>query len=267
MDGQVGSAELTATESELALCRSIFYNALSLGFRPPTEETLTRLGSPEAAEALAEAAGPLDPQGEHDLPPLVRKLAQTKDSQDLDALSESFSTLFGHTARGTVPPYETEYGAGAPFLQPQEMGDIAGFMRAFGLVLDTGSHERIDHISCECEFLYFLCQKEAYALEHDDAEMVEETRKAQRLFLRDHLGQFGGAFGRRLMHEDRDGFLGTLGQLCSAFVEAEGRRLDVPVGPEHLQLRPESVDDAPMACASCAFAPATGEIPGLENGD
>ena len=263
MNGQGKPTELTATESELALCRSIFYNALSLGFRPPSEETLTRLGSPEAAEALAEAAGPLDPQGEHDLPILARKLAQAKDAQDLDALSESFWTLFGHTSRGNVPPYETEYGADTPFLQPHEMGDIAGFMRAFGLVLDTGSHERIDHISCECEFLYFLCQKEAYALEHHDAEMVEETRKAQRLFLRDHLGQFGRAFGRGLVREDRDGFFGTLGHLCSAFIEAEGRTLDVSVGPEHLQLRPTSMDDVPMACASCPYEPETAEVSGL----
>ncbi len=247
--------DVTVTESERALCRGILYHALSLGFRGPKAETLTRLGSVEAAEALAEAATILDPQGEHHLPPLARKICQGDDARDLEALTESFRTLFGHTARGAVSLYETEYGAGSPFLQPQEMSDIGGFMRAFGLVLETANHERIDHIGCECEFMSFLCQKEAYALDHGHVEMIEDTRNAQRLFLRDHLGRFGRALGRRLAREDRDGFFGALGSLCSAFVESEGRTLDVAVGPEHLELRPTPTDNTPMACASCPHGP------------
>ena len=40
----------------------------------------------------------------------------------------------------------------------------------------------------------FLALKEAYALEHDDPEMVSETRKAEKIFLRDRLGRFLPAF-------------------------------------------------------------------------
>ncbi len=244
-----------ATASELALCRSIIYEALSLGFRPPGTDTLERLAAPGPAEALADAATMLDPESEHKLAAMARSLGQTMESGNGEALKASFQRLFGHVARGEVPPYETEYGSGSPFLQPQELSDIAGFMRAFGLVLGKGSHERIDHISCECEFLCFLCRKEAHALGCNDDDMLEETRKAQRRFLGDHLGRFGRALGRRLARADGDGFFGALGTLCAAFVEAEGRRLDVPVGPEHLQLRPDSPDAVPMACASCPDAP------------
>ncbi len=232
------------TECEHALCRGILYDALALGFRHPAEETLARLGSVEGIGSLADAAAVLDPE----LPDRVWKLAGRAD--DPEALSSAFRVLFGHTARGAVPPYETEYGVEGLFLQPQEMGDIGGFFRAFGLVVDAASHERTDHIGCECEFLRFLCQKEAYALDTEDEGMLQEIRKAQCLFLKDHLGRFGPAFGRRVAREDSGGFYGALGELCAAFIEVECRRANVPAGPEQLQLRSALPDNVPMACGT-----------------
>jgi TorA maturation chaperone TorD len=151
-----------------------------------------------------------------------------------------------------VPPYETEYGADSLFLPAQEMGDLTGFYRAFGLAPNPAAHERPDHISCECEFLLVLARKESYALERDDPVMLEETRRATRLFLRDHLGRWGPAFGLKLGREDRDGFYGALGDLCQAFVGQECARVGVPVGPEFLRLRSARAAEAPMACGPAA---------------
>ncbi len=50
-------------------------------------------------------------------------------------LMASYRALFGHAVRGPIPPYETEYGNEALFQQPQEMGDLMGFYRAFGLTV------------------------------------------------------------------------------------------------------------------------------------
>ncbi len=243
--------EYTIDERERAQCRSILYTALCLGFRRPRPDTMTRLSSAEAAQALADAAGLLDPTGEYRLSDLAYALAKTQDRGDLKEVAQAYAALFGHTTRGVVPPYETEYGSDAPFLQPQEFSDIAGFFRAFGLVLDPEAHERIDHVSCQCEFMAFLCQKEAYARTQDDAEMLEETRKGQRLLLRDHLGRFARTFGRRVARQDPLGLYGALGNLCIAFIEMECVVLDLPVGPDALQLRAPVEDDSPMACATC----------------
>ena len=244
--------EYAIDECERAECRSILYCALSLGFRRPGTDTMTRLCSVEAAQALADAAALLDSTGEYRLSDLATALANTQDRGDLEGIAEAYAALFGHTTRGVVPPYETEYGSDAPFLQPQEFSDIAGFFRAFGLVLDSAARERIDHVSCQCEFMAFLCQKEAYARGHDDAEMLEETRKGQRLFLRDHLGRFARTFGRRVARQDPLGLYGALGNLCIAFIEMECVTLDIPVGPDALQLRTPVSDDSPMACSTCA---------------
>jgi TorA maturation chaperone TorD len=105
-------------------------------------------------------------------------------------------------------------------------------------------------MSSECEFLLVLGRKEAYAIERDDPAMLEETRRATRLFLRDHLGRWAPAFGRKLAQADRDGFYGALGDLCHAFVTHECARLGVTAGPEFLRLRAPLPADAPMACES-----------------
>lgn len=246
-------------EVDLALCRATLYSALALGFRPPTEETMTRLVSQESVAALADAAAVLDADGESGLVAAARSLAAAE-AASVTELSASFWRLFGHTARGAVPPYETEYGAEALFQQPQELGDLAGFYQAFGLTLNPAEHERADHMSCECEFLCFLALKEAYALEQRATPMLGETRKATRFFLRDHPGHFVPTFARKLVREDRGGFYGTLGELCLRFVIQDCARFGVPVGPEDLSLRPATDDRVPMACGSaaeCAAMPGT----------
>lgn len=244
-------------ERDAALCRSLLYEALSLGFRPPEQRTLDRLAAPDAAAALAEAAGYLDDEaprpaaeGRGGLAARVRALSGAADARAVDTLMVSHLRLFGHTVRGPVPAYETEYGEDTLFQKPQEMSDIAGFLKAFGLALDPRRHERIDHIACELEFLAFLSRKEAHALETGDTGMLEATRRAVRLFLRDHLGRFAPSFARRASAADPSGFYGRLALLCLDFVRAECRRYDAPVGPEMLRLREPIDDGAPIACGA-----------------
>lgn len=110
-------------------------------------------------------------------------------AQSLPLLSASFFKLFGHTTRGIVSAYETEYSGESIFQQPHDLGDLTGFYLAFGLTVNVNEHERADHISCECEFLSFLAVKEAYALAIGDPSMLEQVRKARRLFLRDHVAR------------------------------------------------------------------------------
>lgn len=223
------------------------WEALALGFSPPTDETVARLASAEGVQGLAGAAALLDADGGTALASRVLRLRATRNGQ-LGDLEDFFRRLFGHTARGTVPPYETEYGEDSLFLPAQEMSDLAAFYRAFGLTLNAAAHERLDHIACQCEFMLVLARKEAYALERDDAAMLEATRGAVRLFLRDHLGRWAPAFGRKLAREDGNGFYGALGDLCHAVVVAECARLGVAAGPELLRLRSPLPDDTPMAC-------------------
>lgn len=242
---------LAQPNADLALCRATIYAALALGFRPPTQETVDRLVRSEGAAALADAARMLEGIDGTAAGLSVRAVALTRPDADLAMLTTDHGRLFGHTASGAAPAYETEYGSEALFQQPQEMGDLAGFMRAFGLTVRPEVHERVDHVSCECEFMSFLAFKEAYAIGKGDQEMLAATSHATMLFLRDHLARFAPAFERRLAKADSNGFYSALGRLLIAMVNFDCQRLGVPAGPEHLSLRPDpAAYSAPMGCGN-----------------
>ena len=242
------------TEADLALCRSGIYEALALGFRPPSQETVSRLLSQTHNQALTEIGLALDGKyngsQSNGLARSVQELMGGSEAKKSELLNHSFRYLFGHTAHSKVPPYETEYGTETLFQQPQQLSDLSGFFAAFGLKLNSGEHERVDHISCQCEFLSFLARKEAYALEKNDLTMLEETRKAQKLFLKDHLGRFAPSFSNLLTREAPGSFYAALGELCRKFVVLECARFGIPSGPENLRLRPKAVVDECFTCGS-----------------
>jgi DMSO reductase family type II enzyme chaperone len=249
-------------ETQTALCRATLYSALALGFRRPAVETMARFASEEDLAALVDAASTLDRDSGSELVLAVQGLAAAK-SDSANERIEPFDRLFGHTARGGVPPYETEYGVEALFQQPHEMGDLMGFYAAFGLTLNPREHERPDHIGCECEFASFLALKEAYALEHGEPAILEETRKATRLFLRDHLGRFAPAFTRKLAQDAGADFYGALADVCYRLVNLDCARFGVPSGPQSLSLRPAIDDRVPMACGSgteCMAMPGASDL-------
>lgn len=242
------------TEADLALCRSALYEALALGFRPPNQETIDRLLAKTHNQALTEIAVILDLESNDkeskSLATCVRKLAESSNIQSNESLEYSFRYFFGHTAHAKVPPYETEYGTETLFQQPQQLSDISGFFAAFGLKLNLSQHERVDHISCECEFLSFLTRKEAFASEKNDTDMLGETRKAQKLFLKDHLGRFTPSFTNLLSRNSPDEFYVALAELCHQFVLQECARFGIPSGPENLRLRPKVMVDDCLTCGS-----------------
>jgi DMSO reductase family type II enzyme chaperone len=235
---------------DLAYCRAVLYSALAIGFQPPTKENLSRLVTEQSKACLADAAALLYPR-EPDLVAAIEALPGSE-TVELPQLRTNYRILFGHTAQGRISPYETEYGNEALFQQPQELGDLMGFYRAFGLALKLEHHERPDHLSCECEFLMFLALKEGFAVGHRDQEMLAETRKAQKLFLRDHLARFVPAFVTRLSREDPAGFYGCLGEIALRLIRAECTQFDVKPGVTNLGLRPADDNRVPMACGSGA---------------
>jgi TorA maturation chaperone TorD len=254
----------TGNDADAALARAVVYRMLSMGFQPPTEARLDEMGARGGFRAAMAAAQYLD---EVNIRSGVRLQAdpaglasaavrlESLSVPDADTLSASFWRLFGHTTRGLICACETEYGPDNGFHQPQQLADIAGFYFAFGLHPVAATDTRADHIACECEFMDFLSRKQAHLLDRADAgddvsETLEVTEIAERSFLREHLGRFGRAFAARVATEDGDGYFGALGRLLLAFVDAECARVGVEAGPVDLIVRPEEIDETPMACGT-----------------
>lgn len=245
---------------DLALARAVIYRTLAVGLLRPTDANLARLRSGAAKEALKEAAQLLD-RTRHPTMLLLPAVALMLRHDDLSAtdLDAGYTRLFGHTARGLVCPCETEYGPEGSFQQPQQLADLAGYYRAFGLRMRPESDQRVDHVACECEFMEVLCCKEAFSGERlrdgreadsRDEETLRQTRLAEASFLREHLGRFGRAFGHQLVQEDEDGLFGRVGHVLLRFLDLECELLDVEVGPSTLSVRAGQEDHAPMACGT-----------------
>ncbi len=249
---------------DIALCRSILYETLSLAFYQPTADTLRTLRSPksqaviEASYVLNTSGTDIDPEGfdsfedprRLDLTGRARAWAEATSGLSLESFETLHGRMFGHTARGLVCPYETEYGHKELFQQTQQLANLSGLYSVFGLKPREEERERSDHISCELEFAAFLARKEAYALEQQDDAMAEASIGATKLFLREDLGRFGRALGFQLEKYDPEGFLGNTGALLCEFLRFECRRLGVPIGSPHLSLRSTEEDQVPMACST-----------------
>jgi len=251
VDRSPGTAEI-----DLALARGVVYEALALALSPPSADALARLGGPRG-RTIALAAGLTGSIDRARLEAVCRTFSSAA-GDPLPGLAARHQALFGHTARGEVCPFETEYGAAAAFRQPHELADIAGYYRAFGLVPGATLDTRIDHVACECAFMAFLARKEAVWLAEPqadpsgaDTDTLGVTRDASRTFLRDHLARFGLAFAQRLGEADAGGFYGAAADLLRAWLVAECARLEVAHGPALLELRTGDDDAVPAACGDC----------------
>jgi TorA-specific chaperone len=226
------------SKATVAMARSILWQAVSLGLRPPTPLTRLRLASPEGLEPLERAAALVSEA----LVPHVRALGAAPAPS-----AETHARLFGHTSPGLVPPYETEWGKDDLFGK-HRLADLAGLLAAFGLRLDRAQHERVDHVSCEAELAAFLAAREARALDDGDAAAGRVAIEAQRLLLGEHLGAFAPAFARALAREDPAGFYGRLGELLLGLVLAECAAARVQPGDPTLGPRATDLDDHPLEC-------------------
>ena len=244
-------SEALPRDLDAAMARAFIYQFLARAFADPDAETWAWLGESENRQSFWAAVKTLaDEPVEAAALTCVRGL--TPDA--FDAFLDDYVAAFGHAARGSVAMNEIEYGdlKADPLFQPHRLADLAAFYRAFGLEVDDAAAERHDHLCIELEFMSVLAAKEAYAIQQNlDAEPLAIVRDAQRDFLREHLGRWSPAFGRRL-RAATVGPLAALGDFLRTFVEADCARAGVRAGSEDLLLRPVD-ESSERLCESCGI--------------
>lgn len=231
---QDSTAELTT-----ALGRSALYTFLSRALSYPTPENRADLYEIIAPLALAIETG------DDTIDRLVREVADGL-SAPLEDLRRTHIHVFTHIEPPDYPPYETGFDRADAFRQSSVMADVAGFYRAHGLRVGGEERERPDHAVTELEFMGFMARKEAYALENLGEDEVQECRRTQISFLRDHLGRWAPALGRRLATFCDEPLLQSVGSLLERWVEAEIVAWDAEPTDrlEDPQPLPEPEDDA-----------------------
>ena len=196
----------TATHSGLELVAT--WRLLSIGFTPPTEDTLAEV------QALAEALADSEPEAE------LTTLVEVVQRLSADAAAALYARLF----RGTVPvsPYEGSYGTD-PIRQGRQMSDVAAFYRAFGAEARGPIAERPDFVGCELEFMSFLELRRITALEsgEEGLEIIDAIRAS---FLADHAGRWLPQFFARVTEQAPGGSL--YAELATLGARALTRELD-----------------------------------------
>jgi DMSO reductase family type II enzyme chaperone len=158
---------------------------------------------------------------------------------------EEYTFLF---ARQTpCPLYETAY---IPGNQGNMLADIAGFYRAFGMRIADDTHEPVDHLGAQLEFMTLLCAKETHARARNLSEQAEICHAARRAFFADHLGRWPLYLLARLEDRARLALYPALGHVLRAVLEIEARELHVALeSPEQFAPSgPAAREEEPIEC-------------------
>lgn len=184
---------------------------------PPTDEVAARVASGEMIEDLRRALRdlPCDAAG-----PLLEELGRLRGPTTRADLAGEHLRVFGPSVGSLHPPYSTEHDTAAPFRKEQDLADIAGYYRAFGVALHDDLHERVDHMGVEADFLAFLAMKEAYALCEDGPHEVAIVRAAAARFAREIVAPAARSFAERLARAEGGLFAAAAALLCALVDDA-----------------------------------------------
>jgi DMSO reductase family type II enzyme chaperone len=227
-------------KQEESLARSRTYQILSSCFLYPEEDLFSSLEKGDFLEELKDSVAcllsPKSGLGQA-IMVLGEKLEKLK-GRTLSEMQDEYHRIFSHTISQECPPYETQYGDNENvFQQTQQLGDISGFYRAFGLEISDQTRERPDHLSLELEFMGFLIYKEASARQAQEEEKAEVCRDAQCKFLLEHLGRWTPLFAGLMRTKAGGGFYEGVVFLLEAYVAYE---------IAYLGVEPERVEGKPM---------------------
>jgi TorA maturation chaperone TorD len=252
----------------IELARECLYRFLAAALRDPRSPSWQLVLSRENQRLACESAALLREEADDgsftlapgELPATYLDLAGLVEwfAKPAEELQAEYDRVFGLIQPRECPPYETEYHASADaFLRSQQMADVAGFYRAFGLEPCAQSSERTDCLPLEFEFMGLLLLKKRLASrcmgQHSDtAEETYVCHQAERSFVADHLAWWVPSFSSGLLRKAETGYYAELARLVAAFIALERRRLDVPSTRPPVRLTMvETREDESAGCAGC----------------
>ena len=210
-----------AVEASSALARSAVLGLLSQALAYPTAVVVQDLLEEDLPFTLAIASSL--PQ---DVAEALDALAAALEGTGTESLEAVYRDRLSHVHSRDCPLYETDHAAQAVWRQAQDLADLGGFYRAFGL---EESGERVDHISVELEFLHVLAYKRAWALERGEAEHAEVCRLAEEAFLRDHVLRWVPDVAERLSALGEGTPFAAVADLLGVLLRTESKRTGLPI--------------------------------------
>lgn len=253
---------LTTCDTDSAaveLARETLYRYLSAALRRPGPDGASAaldqdgrwlLG--EAGELLCEDAATRPGLGERAAGDLSTTALLAELPASAAEQQAEFDRVFGLIPPRECTPYETEYHPpDEAFFRAQQMADVAGFYRAFGVRPSAAAPEQPDYLPLELEFVALLLTKKRLALADGAEDQARVCEDAARDFVRDHLVWWVPSFCAGVQKRAGGGFYAAVARLLAALVAADRVRYDLPPPRVPLPGVPAAPAEDEGGCGAC----------------
>jgi TorA maturation chaperone TorD len=196
--------------------RACVYRWLSLGFYPPDQEWVDSVNRGQLSAELTDTTSWLGADQTRLLNG-IEKLASHRQIPLGDWQSE-YESLFGKSIRH-VSQQESTYrwrdASHIPEAADSLIQSLQQEYNQFGLTPIAGIE---DTVAVECEFLAYVCEREAENWAIHAMSAARELRQQQRNFLTNHLGLWFPEFSRNIMDCQVDSFYSHLANFGDAWL-------------------------------------------------
>ncbi len=238
------------------LAASQVYQFLSTCLLEPNKEALEMLNN---AEYMSEVKSCISTAGNSEMLESFELLQKALEDNDVENLEWNYRATFGAaTVAMDCPPYEMYYSGSQIWQQTQDLADISGMYKAYGIAMEEDSTtSRWDHVAVELEFLHFLTYKLAYAIENHSEEEQESCLSGKKKFLYAHIGRWIKAFTTSVVKKTPEDFYRQAATLASLFIHIEMVKLSVDAEEidEYMGNEPDYLQrlegKSASACDSC----------------
>jgi putative dimethyl sulfoxide reductase chaperone len=238
------------------LASSQVYQFLSTCLLEPNKKALEMLNN---EEYMAEVKSCISVSGNSEMLEAFELLKKALEDNNVENLEWGYRATFGGaTVAMDCPPYEMYYSGSQIWQQTQDLADISGMYKAYGIAMEeNATTTRWDHVAVELEFLHFLTYKLAYAIENHSEEEQESCRSGKKKFLYAHVGRWIKAFSTSVVKKTPEDFYRQAATLATIFVHKEMVRLSVDAEEidEYMGNEPDYLQrlegKSASACDSC----------------
>ncbi len=254
--GQTGSLEeLKEERISLQLARGRCYDILSSAFSYPWNRKFFRPKS--LLEPMDIAL--VDEEDWNHVKSIIEGISKYLPKMTVKQAQQEFIRVFGHAVSMECPPYEMQYGTeGGIQSQTDVLIQLGGFYETFGFEQPRNrTRERVDHISIELAFMFFMCFRAAFGIQNGHEERnINVLNSSMKKFIRNHIGRWGPLFCIFTSRKAERGLYKDIVDILAIFLRNESHLLDInPVKVEEPEYRSLSysmendlVANAPSEC-------------------
>jgi TorA maturation chaperone TorD len=196
-----------------AEARALAYSALAEIFRPPIKWPAEAHPDGNLLGALKVLDGALALAWKSVLPP-----EDGTGSPPNGDLTGAHNRLFVGPLPPLAHPYESVYRTPEARLMGEVTTQVRRAYAEAGLAIAEECRQLPDHLTIELEFMAFLANEEANALEQRNDDLACAILERQAAFLRDHLTRWVPEFSHRVVSAGESDFYSTAATTLAAFV-------------------------------------------------